>query len=186
MLMDDLARNWWVFAIRGLAALLFGLFALFVPGITILSLVLVFAAYAVVDGVFAITAAVRAGKAHKKWGALALEGLVGILAGIVTAVWPGLSVLFFVALIAIWAIFTGLLLLTAGVKVDAGHGRWWMVLAAVCSIAFGALLIIAPQAGAVVLAWWIGAYALLFAVAMLAFAFRLKAKFDHLKRALPQ
>ena len=86
MLMDDLARNWWVFAIRGLAALLFGLFALFVPGITILSLVLVFAAYAVVDGVFAITAAVRAGKAHKKWGALALEGLVGILAGIVTAV----------------------------------------------------------------------------------------------------
>lgn len=185
MPMDNLARNWWAFVIRGVAAVLFGLIALFVPGATILSLVLVFAAYAVVDGIFAIAAAVRAARAHERWTALTLEGVVGILAGIVAVAWPGLSVVFFVTLIAVWAVFTGGLLLSAGLRVDTAHGRWWMILAALSSIIFGALLFIAPMAGAVVLTWWIGAYALLFGISMLVLAFRLRAKFDHLKHALP-
>jgi len=186
MLTDILARNWWAFVMRGAAAVLFGLLALTLPGATMLSLVLLFAAYALVDGVFAVTAAVRAAKAHERWGLLVLEGVADILVAILAVAWPGVTVLFFVCLVGVWAVLTGGLLLAAGLKVDAALGRWWMVLGAVVSILFGILLLIAPLAGAVVLTWWIGAYALIFGVAMLVLAFRLKARFDELKSLLPK
>ena len=186
MLMDILARNWWAFVIRGAAAVLFGLLALALPGAAMLSLVLVFSAYAVVDGVFAVTAALRPAKVHERWGFLALEGVVDILAAIVAFAWPGLTVVLFVTLIAVWALLTGGLLLAAGFKVDADHGRGWMIFGAIASILFGMLLLIAPLMGAVVLTWWIGAYALTFGIAMLVLAFRLRAKFEHFKAALPK
>lgn len=126
MLMEMLARSWWAFVFRGAAAVLFGILALTVPGMTMLSFVLVFAAYAVVDGIFAITAAVRAAKGRDRWGLLALEGVVDLLVAAVAVGWPGLTVVFFVTLIAVWALLTGGLLLVTGLKVDADHGRWWM------------------------------------------------------------
>ena len=184
MLMDVLARNWWAFVIRGAAAVIFGLVALAVPSAAMLSLVLIFAAYAAVDGVFALTAALRAAKAHERWGLLALEGVVDILAAIAAVAWPGLTVLLFVTLIAVWALLTGGLLLGAGFKVDADHGRWWMIFAAIASILFGISLLIAPLAGALVLTWWVAAYALIFGVAMLFLAFRLRAKFEHVRAGL--
>lgn len=186
MLMEVLARNWWAFVFRGIAAVLFGLLALAMPAAAILSLVLVFAAYAIVDGIFAITAAVRAAKAHERWGILVLEGVVNILAAVTAVAWPGLTVLVFVALIAVWALVSGGLLLTAGLKMDTDDGRWWMILGAVASILLGFSLLLAPVIGAVVLTSWIGAYAVVFGVAMLVVAFRLKAKFDHIKAALPK
>jgi uncharacterized membrane protein HdeD (DUF308 family) len=184
MLMDVLARNWWAFVFRGVAAVLFGVVALALPGVTMLSLVLVFAVYAIVDGIFAIIAAVHAAQAHEKWGYLTLEGLVGILAGIVAVAWPGLTVVLFVTLVAVWALLTGGLLLAAGFKVDADHGRWWMILGAAASILFGASLLIAPLLGGLVLTSWIGAYALVFGGAMLVLAFRLRSRFNHLRSSL--
>ena len=186
MLMEILARNWWAFVFRGIAAVLFGILALAMPGAAMLSLVLVFAAYAIVDGIFAIIAAVRAAKAHERWGILVLEGIVNILAAVTAIAWPGLTVLVFVTLIAVWALVTGGLLLAAGFKMDADHGRWWMILGAVASILLGFSLLAAPLIGAVVLTTWIAAYAIVFGVAMLVLAFRLKAKFDHAKAALPK
>jgi uncharacterized membrane protein HdeD (DUF308 family) len=186
MLVDILVRNWWAFVIRGIAAVLFGLLALVVPTATMLSLVLVFAAYALVDGIFAITAAVRAARAHERWGLLVLEGVVDILVGIAAVAWPGLTVVLFVLLIAFWALLTGGLLLAAGLKVDADHGRWGMILGATASLLLGVLLLIAPLIGAVVLTWWIGAYALIFGIAMLVLAFRLKARFDRLQAEVPK
>jgi uncharacterized membrane protein HdeD (DUF308 family) len=179
MLMSVLARNWWAFVIRGLLAVLFGLIALFLPGVTMLSLVLVFAAYAFADGIFAIVSAVRAAKAHERWGLLAVEGVVDILAAVAAVTLPGLTVLVFVTLLGIWALITGGLMLAAAFKVDADHGRWWMVLGGAVSILYGAALFIAPMIGAVVLTWWIGAYALVFGIAMLVLAFRLRAKVGH-------
>jgi uncharacterized membrane protein HdeD (DUF308 family) len=179
MLMSVLARNWWAFVIRGLLAVLFGLIALFLPGVTLLSLVLVFAAYAFADGIFAIVSAVRAAKAHERWGLLAVEGVVDILAAVAAVTLPGLTVLVFVTLLGIWALITGGLMLAAAFKVDADHGRWWMVLGGAVSILYGAALFIAPMIGAVVLTWWIGAYALVFGIAMLVLAFRLRAKVGH-------
>jgi uncharacterized membrane protein HdeD (DUF308 family) len=183
MLISVLARNWWAFVIRGALAVLFGTVAFLLPGVTMLSLVVLFAAYAFIDGIFAIAGAAMAAKAHERWGLLVLEGIVDIAAGGMALVWPGLTVIVFVTLVAVWALLTGGLLLAASFKVDADHGRWWMFLGAVASILYGVALIISPLIGALVLTWWIGAYALIFGIAMLVLAFRLRAKFKSLATA---
>src|SRR3974377_1207078 len=113
-----LAKNWWAIGIRGVLGILFGLTALFLPGVTMLSLVLVFAAYAFVDGVFGIVSAVRAARAHERWGYLLLEGLVNMAAAAVAVLWPGITVVAFVLLVALWAIFTGILELAAAFRLD--------------------------------------------------------------------
>lgn len=184
MLVSVLARNWWAFVIRGVIAVLFGFLALSAPGATMLSLVLLFAAYALFDGIFAIAGAVMAARAHERWGLLVLEGVVDIAAAATAVLWPGLTVVVFVLLVAAWALLTGILLLAASFKVDADHGRWWMALGGVASILYGAALVIAPLVGALVLTWWIGAYALVFGIAMLVLALRLRARFKSLKAAL--
>lgn len=184
MLISVLVRNWWAFVIRGVLAVLFGIVALFLPGAAMLSLVLLFSIYALVDGIFAIASAVRAAQRHERWGLLILEGVVDILAAVAAASWPGLTVVVFVFLVAAWALLTGGLMLAAAFKVDADHGRWWMVLGGAVSVLYGAALVIAPLVGALVLTWWIGAYALVFGIAMLVLAFRLRAKARHLAAAL--
>jgi uncharacterized membrane protein HdeD (DUF308 family) len=170
-----LVRNWWAFVIRGILAVLFGLIALVLPGVTILSLVLIFAAYAIADGVFALVGSVRAAKQGERWGYLAFEGIVDVVAGLAAAAWPGLTVVVFIALLAAWALITGGFMLAAAIRFD-GDGRGWLFVAATASLVYGALLIVAPMIGAVVLTWWIGAYALIFGIAMLVFAFQLKAR----------
>src|SRR5689334_857764 len=106
-----LVRNWWAFVIRGLLAIVFGLIAFFEPGVTMLSLVLVFAAYATVDGIFGIIAAVRAASQHERWIWLAVEGAVSVAAGVLAVAMPGLTVVVFVTLLAVWALITGALML---------------------------------------------------------------------------
>jgi len=176
-MMSVLVRNWWAFVLRGVLAILFGLISFFMPGVTMLSLVLVFAAYAVIDGVFAIISAVRAAKQGERWTLLALEGVVDILAGAVAVVMPGLTVVVFVVLIAAWALITGGFMLAASFRLDADHGRWWLALGGIISLLYGAALVVAPMIGAVVLTWWIGAYAILFGISLLALAFRLRDRF---------
>ena len=171
-----LAENWWAVAIRGVLGILFGIIALIFPGATILSFVLVFAAYALVDGIFAIVAAVRAARRNDRWGLLTFEGVADILAAAVAVLWPGLTILAFVILIAAWAIVTGVLMLGAAFRLNIDHGRWWLVVGGAASIIFGILLILAPLTGAVVLTWWIGAYALVFGGALVILAFRLRSR----------
>jgi len=171
-----LSHNWWAFLIRGLLGVLFGILALLRPGVTMLSLALVFGAYVFADGIFAIISAVRAANARERWGLLVLEGIVSLVAGAASIAWPGLTVLFFVTLMAVWALMKGALLLGAAFNVDAAHGRWWMVLGAIVSLLLGVALVRAPLTGALVFTWWIGAFALIFGVAMLLLAFRLKAE----------
>ena len=171
-----LAANWWAVAIRGVLGIIFGLIALFFPGATILSLVLVFAAYLVVDGIFAIIAAVRAARRHDRWGMLTFEGIINILTGAIAVLWPGLTVIAFIIIMAAWAIVTGALVLAAAFRLNIQHGRWWLLLSGAASVVFGVLLISAPLAGAVVLTWWLGAYALVFGGALLVLAFRLRSR----------
>ena len=161
-----LARNWWAIAIRGVVGILFGLVALFLPGATMLSLVLLFAAYVFVDGVFGIVSAVRAARAQERWGLLVLEGLVDIAVAVVAVLWPGITVVAFVFLVAFWAIFTGILELAAAFRLEFIDGRGWLIFGGIVSVLYGALLIVAPMIGAVVLTWWLGAYALVFGVSL--------------------
>lgn len=175
-----LARNWWAVAIRGVLGILFGVIAFAVPGATMLSLVLLFSAYMLVDGLMAVVSAVRAARLGNRWGLLTFEGVVNILTGVAAFVWPGLTVLVFVTLVAIWAVITGGLMLAAAFKLNADHGRWWMALGGIASIVYGVLLVIAPMIGAVVLTWWIGAYALVFGITLLVAAFKLRQRVaDH-------
>jgi uncharacterized membrane protein HdeD (DUF308 family) len=173
---EALARNWWAIGLRGLLAIVFGLIALVLPGVTMLSLVIVFAAYALVDGVLAIVAAVRSARRHERWGLLVLEGVVDIAAGVLAFLWPGLTILIFVLLVAAWAIVTGGLMTAAAFRLQLDHGRWWLALGGLASFVYGVLLIIAPLIGALVLTWWLGAYALVFGVFMLVLGFRLRAR----------
>lgn len=172
---STLAKNWWAFAIRGVLGILFGIIAFAWPVVTILSLVIVFAAYAITDGVFAIVAAVRAATHHERWTLFLLEGVVGIVAGVLAFMWPSLTVIVFIALVAFWALLSGGLMLAAAFRLDTNHGGWWFVLGGVASIIYGALLLMVPGIGALVLMWWIGAYAFVFGIVMLIGAFRLRA-----------
>jgi uncharacterized membrane protein HdeD (DUF308 family) len=178
-----LAKNWWAVGVRGVIGILFGLVALFLPGATMLSLVLVFAAYAFVDGVFAIVSAVRAARERERWGYLLLEGLVDIAAAAVAVLWPGITVVAFVFVVAFWAIFTGVLELMAAFRLDFIDGRGWLIFGGIVSVLYGVLLIVAPMIGAVVLTWWLGAYALVFGVCLVVLAFKLRARLENLNPA---
>ena len=153
------------------ARLIFGLIALFMPIATILALVLLFSAYMIVDGAFAIYAAIRAARQRESWGFLAFQGVASVAAGLVAFVWPGITVLAFVLLIAAWSIVSGCLMLAAASQTE--NGRWWLALAGAAALLYGILMIVAPLAGAVVLTWWLGAFALVFGIALIVLAFRL-------------
>jgi uncharacterized membrane protein HdeD (DUF308 family) len=181
-----LAQNWWAVALRGVFGMLFGLIAFTMPGATMLSLVLIFAVYMLIDGVCAIISAVRAAQQHERWGALVLEGIVDILAGAAAVLWPSITVLAFVLLVAVWAILSGGLMFWSAFSLGRAHGRRWLAFAGLASIIYGALLVIAPLIGAVVLTWWIGAYALVFGLALLVLAFRLRARHHDRRTGLAQ
>jgi uncharacterized membrane protein HdeD (DUF308 family) len=171
-----LAQNWWAFAMRGVLGIIFGVIAIFLPGVTMLSLVLVFSAYALVDGIFAIMAAVRAMRQHERWGFLLLEGIVNIIAAIIAFLWPGITVASFIFLVGTWAILSGGLMLSAALRLQLDHGRWWLALGGLASVIYGVLLIAAPFLGALVLTWWLGAYAIVFGIALIAMAIKLYAR----------
>jgi uncharacterized membrane protein HdeD (DUF308 family) len=171
-----LAQNWWAFALRGVLGIIFGLIAFFLPGVTMLSLVLVFSAYALVDGVFAIIAAGRAMRQHERWGFLLLEGIVNIIVAAIAFLWPGITVVSFVFLVGTWAILSGGLMLSAALRLELDHGRWWLALGGLVSVIYGVLLIAAPFIGALVLTWWLGAYAIVFGFALVAVAIKLHAR----------
>src|ERR1700722_10577486 len=113
---ETIAKNWWALVIRGFLGIGFGLIAFFWPGITLASLVILFAAYALVDGVMAIVAAVRSLKSHERWGGLLLEGIAGLAVGLMTMAWPAITALWLIYLIAAWAIITGIFEIVAAVK----------------------------------------------------------------------
>jgi uncharacterized membrane protein HdeD (DUF308 family) len=169
-----LVRNWWALALRGVAAVLFGIIAFALPGVTLTVLVLFFAAYLLVDGIFALIAGLRAAEHHQRWGALALEGILDLIAGALIVMWPGLTLVVFVYMAAFWALVSGIALLVAAFRLHRQHGEWMMLLAGILSIAWGILVALFPIAGILVWAWWIGAYALVFGIAMLVLAFRLR------------
>ena len=168
------AGNWVLVLMRGLIAVAVALAAFLVPWATIASLVLLFLAYMLVDGVFAISSGVRAARERERWGWFILEGLADIAAVIIALIWPAITVLAFVLLIAAWAVVSGVMMLIAAFRLTTRHGRGWLVLAAAFSLSWGVLLVVAPGAGAIAMTWWLGAYALVFGLALIVFAWRLR------------
>ncbi|HTV92579.1 MAG TPA: HdeD family acid-resistance protein [Verrucomicrobiae bacterium] len=171
-----LARNWWALLIRGIAAVIFGLLVFFWPAASGFALVIVFGAYALVDGVFAIVAAVRAAEAHQRWIAFALEGIIGIIIAALVFFDPLLVGVALYYTIAVWAVLTGILELVAAFQLRSlVPNEWMLILGGILSIAFGVLLIIYPLIGILTVLYLIGFYAILFGVVMIVFSFRLRS-----------
>lgn len=170
-----LVRNWWALALRGVFGVVFGVLAFLLPGITLSVLVLLFAIYAVVDGLLAIVAGIRAAEHHERWGALLLEGIAGIAAGVLTFVWPALTAVVLLYVVAAWSVIKGILKIAAAIRLRRTiQGEWLLGLNGVLSVVFGLLLVAMPGVGLLTLVWLVGAYALIFGALLLGLAFRLR------------
>jgi uncharacterized membrane protein HdeD (DUF308 family) len=175
----ELARNWWVFLIRGIAAILFGIGAFVWPGITIAVLVLMFGAYALVDGIFAIIAGISARQETERWWMMILAGIAGIITGVLTFLWPGITALVLLYFIAAWAVVMGIFEIAAAIRLRKEiEGEFWLILGGIASVIFGVLLVIMPGAGALASIWIIGIYAIIFGITLVILAFRLRGMRD--------
>lgn len=174
-LWQTLGQHWKWIALRGVAAVIFGLVAIAWPAIALAVLVLVWGAYAFVDGVFTLLAAARMRESGRPIWPLVLVGLLGVVAGLVAFFWPALTALGLLMLIAAWALVTGVLQIIAAIRLrKALANEWWLGLSGALSVLFGVLMIANPGAGAVAVAWVIGAYAVFFGVMLVLLALRLR------------
>ena len=165
------AHNWWALAVRGVLAVVFGILALSWPGITLWVLALVYGAYALADGVFALTAAIAGTAARRPWGMLLLEGIVGILIGLFAVLWTPAVAAALAYLVAFWAVVTGILEVLAAIRLRQHiTSEWALVVGGVLSVLLGVFLVVWPPLLAVFLGW----YALLWGVLVLILAFRLR------------
>jgi uncharacterized membrane protein HdeD (DUF308 family) len=171
-----ISRIWGLLALRGVLAIAFGIVALFFTGQTLLALIYVFGVFAVFSGVMSIVTAVRAGEAHQRWGWLVASGLLSVAAGLVAFVWPGITALAFVFLVAAWAIVSGIAETAFAFAVP--ETLLHPVLAGISgllSVVFGILLLVWPRAGVITLTWLVGIYAIVYGVTGLYYAFMLRA-----------
>jgi uncharacterized membrane protein HdeD (DUF308 family) len=171
----NLLTDWRMVALRGVVALGFGVLTLAWPSLTLWALVVLWGAYALVDGAVVLGAAIaNRVPIGRSRGWLVFDGIVGVAAGIVTFAWPDVTALALLFVIAAWAIITGVVEVTTAIELrQMIHNEWLLGLAGVASVVFGILLVITPGAGALVITWLIGWYALLFAVMLLSLAWRL-------------
>ncbi len=169
-----MTNNWWSLLLRGLAAVAFGILVIVFPGLAISTFVILFAAYALVDGVFTILAAVR-NRQQSRWWVYLLEGIVSVIAGILALAYPGITALVMLYLIAFWAVMTGVLEVWAAIQLRKEiEGEFWLGLSGVLSILFGALLILFPGTGILTVLWLVAGYAIVFGAIMVILAFRLR------------
>jgi uncharacterized membrane protein HdeD (DUF308 family) len=177
-MLERMAQDWWMIALRGVAAIVFGVLALVWPGITLLSLVFLFAAYALIDGVLAIVSGIRRGGEGRSpdWWRVA-RGIVGVAVAVIAVVMPGLTALALLYLIAAWAIVGGVMEIVAAYQLREVITREWLLAVdGVLGILFGIVLILFPGAGALAVVWLIGAFAIVSGVALLVLAFRLRGR----------
>jgi uncharacterized membrane protein HdeD (DUF308 family) len=171
-----LSRSWWMLAIRGVIALLFGILALLWPGLTLLWLVALFAAYALLVGVVSVIGAVKNRQSDEEWWLILLLGLVSIGAGVVAILHPNLTALVLVLVMGANALITGVLDIIVAIRLRrAIRGEWLLILAGIASIVFGVLVFLFPSAGALALVWLIGVYAIAIGILLLALAFRVRS-----------
>jgi uncharacterized membrane protein HdeD (DUF308 family) len=170
-----LVQNWWAVALRGVFAILFGVLAIALPGVTLGALILLWGIYAVADGVFAIISGVRAAHRHERWGALIVEGIAGILAGVVAVFLPAAAAVAFIYLFALWALITGIVEIVAAIRLRREiEGEWLLGLTGVVSVLLGLYAAVFPGLGLLGLIWAIGVYAIIIGAMLLMLAFRLR------------
>ncbi len=165
-----MAEHWWVVLLRGVLAILFGVLAYTWPGLTVLLLVSIWGAYALIDGIVGVVAGIRG-----KWGSLVVIGLIGIAAGIVAFLWPGLTAVTLLWVIAFWAIVAGVLQISAAIRLRKEvEGEWLWVLSGILTVGLGVLFFLYPGAGILSVTWLIAALAIVWGILLVMLSFKLK------------
>ena len=173
-MLHTLARYWWLILLRGVAAIIFGVLAFIWPGITLVTLVLFWGAFTLVDGILALAHAIMGGNVGSRWW-LALIGVLGIIVGLLTFLMPGVTALVLLVFIATWAIVLGVFQIIGAIRVRKEiDNEWTLILGGVISVLFGVILLVAPGAGAIGLVWAIASYAIVFGILLVMAAVRLK------------
>jgi uncharacterized membrane protein HdeD (DUF308 family) len=174
--LDTLYRNWWVVLLRGVAGIAFGILTFMAPAISLAVLVLLWGAYALVDGVLALLTAIRRRGQIDRWWLLLLEGIVGIAAGVLTLAWPGITAIALLYVIAAWALLTGAIEIAAAIRLrKVITNEWLLAFSGIASLGLGILLVLFPGPGALAVVLWIGAYALVFGALLVALGLRLRS-----------
>ena len=175
-MLPTVSGNWWALAVRGVAAVLIGLVALAWPGLTLAVLIILYGAFAVVDGGFAIVAGLRGTGGTRRWLLLA-EGVLGLLAGLVALFWPGLTAVVVLYVFSFWAIFGGLLRILGAILLRREiNNMWTMALGGALWVLLGIVLAILPGAGLLAVAWVIGVLTLAMGVTLIIQAFRARGQ----------
>jgi uncharacterized membrane protein HdeD (DUF308 family) len=184
-LAETLARNWWVLLLRGIIAITFGVVTFVAPGLTLASLVLLFGAFCLADGLMAAWTALSSGRQKENRWLLLIGGLLGIGLGLLTIFQPAVTALALLFYIATWAIATGVVQLLAAIRLrEEIENEWMLALAGVASVAFGALLLARPGTGALAALGLIGGYAVVLGILLVALALEVRAAAGRLKARL--
>jgi uncharacterized membrane protein HdeD (DUF308 family) len=171
-----LVRNWWVIALRGAFTIIFGMGALLWPGLTLRVLILLFGSYALVNGIFTVIGSLLSRSENQRWWVVLLQGIVGIILGLLTFFYPAVTTLALLYLIAAWALITGIFEVVAGIMLRRViTAEWLTILGGIASIIFGLLLVFFPSGGALALTWLIGTYALVLGMLLIFLALRLRS-----------
>jgi uncharacterized membrane protein HdeD (DUF308 family) len=184
-MLEKFSRNWWLYVVRGVVAVIFGILALIWPGLALQVLALVFGAYALADGIFAVIAGISSRGYFDQWWAVLLEGLAGILIGVLTFFWPNITALVLLYFIAAWALITGIFEIVTAIQLRRVITNEWMyILGGLLSILFGVLLFVFPGTGALSVIWLIAIYAIVFGISEIILAFRLRSMGRELETAV--
>lgn len=168
--------NWWALALRAIAAIVIGILALAQPRITLIALITLFGVYALLDGIFALVAAIRGIHANERWGWMMFEGIVGVFVGVVVLMNHAIGALALTWLVAGWALTTGVLEIIAGIRLrKILTGEWLLLVVGILSVVLGLLIVSRPRLGVVLLVSWVGAYALISGIVLLGVAFRVRS-----------
>jgi uncharacterized membrane protein HdeD (DUF308 family) len=179
-----LSRGWWLLLLRGVAALAFGILTFVLPQISLATLVLLFGAYSMADGILCLWSALAGSREHESWWLLLLGGLVGIGIGVLTFMAPGVTALALLIYVAAWAIATGVLEIVAAIRLRIEiQGEWTLILAGLASVVFGVLIMARPGVGALALVWLIGSYACVYGALLLMLAFRARGFVEKIGKA---
>ena len=174
-MLDLFARNWWIYVVRGALALIFGMYAWFMPGLAMKVLLMFFGIFVLLEGLFAIIGSIAGRKYSEVWWLVLMEGIAGLVLGLLTLTRPEFVATLIVIFVAAWAIWGGLFRIIAAVRLRKHiEGEWLLIFGGIVSMLFGLMLLKHTGAGIVAISWMIAFFASMFGVLLISFGIKVR------------